>query len=152
MQWLAWTGRPDIHWIVPILSGGLFGFAYVLNMVSDNQDFNLPKSNFYIARNTSLQQRSIRPPSRCICSCSYKLHALHGIICLPPIHSKDGFSAGVCLGHFIVGIYNGGYDSYSLGFLQVGSSFEKQESVFEGLSGSDEPTLLVSTFFRGSES
>lgn len=31
-KWLAWTGRPSIHWIVPALSGALFGIAYVLNM------------------------------------------------------------------------------------------------------------------------
>jgi hypothetical protein len=30
---LAWTGKKEIHYIVPILSGALFGFSYVLNMV-----------------------------------------------------------------------------------------------------------------------
>ena len=33
-KWLAWTGRLEIHWIVPVLSGVLFGLAYVLSMVS----------------------------------------------------------------------------------------------------------------------
>lgn len=32
-QWLAWTGRVSVHWIVPVLSGVLFGLAYVLNIV-----------------------------------------------------------------------------------------------------------------------
>lgn len=32
-QWLAWSGRPSVHWIVPALSGILFGLAYVLNIV-----------------------------------------------------------------------------------------------------------------------
>ncbi|CCU77038.1 MFS transporter [Blumeria hordei DH14] len=31
--WLAWTGREDIHWIIPVISGILFGFSYVLNML-----------------------------------------------------------------------------------------------------------------------
>ncbi|KAN0104562.1 MFS general substrate transporter [Hyaloscypha variabilis] len=31
--WLAWTGKKEIHYIVPILSGALFGFSYVLNML-----------------------------------------------------------------------------------------------------------------------
>ncbi|APA08312.1 hypothetical protein SS1G_13236 [Sclerotinia sclerotiorum 1980 UF-70] len=31
--WLAWTGRADIPSIVPILSGGLFGFSFVLTML-----------------------------------------------------------------------------------------------------------------------
>lgn len=30
---LAWTGRADIPSIIPILSGGLFGFSFVLTMV-----------------------------------------------------------------------------------------------------------------------
>jgi hypothetical protein len=30
---LAWSGKKEIHYIVPILSGALFGFSYVLNMV-----------------------------------------------------------------------------------------------------------------------
>lgn len=29
----AWSGRKEIHYIVPILSGALFGFSYVLNML-----------------------------------------------------------------------------------------------------------------------
>ncbi|KAF7903893.1 hypothetical protein EAF00_001227 [Botryotinia globosa] len=31
--WLAWTGRVDIPSIIPILSGGLFGFSFVLTML-----------------------------------------------------------------------------------------------------------------------
>ncbi|KAF5875766.1 putative bicyclomycin resistance protein [Botrytis fragariae] len=31
--WLAWTGRADIPSIIPILSGGLFGFSFVLTML-----------------------------------------------------------------------------------------------------------------------
>ncbi|QSZ35752.1 hypothetical protein DSL72_006874 [Monilinia vaccinii-corymbosi] len=31
--WLAWTGRAEIHSIIPILSGGLFGFSFVLTML-----------------------------------------------------------------------------------------------------------------------
>ncbi|KAE8443226.1 hypothetical protein EG329_002094 [Mollisiaceae sp. DMI_Dod_QoI] len=31
--WLAWTGRLEVHWILPVLSGVLFGLAYVLNML-----------------------------------------------------------------------------------------------------------------------
>ncbi|KAM0182088.1 hypothetical protein ACHAPC_006960 [Botrytis cinerea] len=31
--WLAWTGRADIPSIIPTLSGGLFGFSFVLTMV-----------------------------------------------------------------------------------------------------------------------
>lgn len=31
--WLAWTGRPEFHWAVPITSGILSGIAYVLNMI-----------------------------------------------------------------------------------------------------------------------
>lgn len=32
--WLAWSGRSSVHWIVPALSGILFGLAYVLNILS----------------------------------------------------------------------------------------------------------------------
>ncbi|PMD43051.1 MFS general substrate transporter [Hyaloscypha variabilis F] len=32
--WLAWSGRSSVHWIVPALSGVLFGLAYVLNILS----------------------------------------------------------------------------------------------------------------------
>ncbi|ATZ48708.1 hypothetical protein BCIN_03g08910 [Botrytis cinerea B05.10] len=31
--WLAWTGRADIPSIIPTLSGGLFGFSFVLTML-----------------------------------------------------------------------------------------------------------------------
>ncbi|TGO20279.1 hypothetical protein BPAE_0314g00010 [Botrytis paeoniae] len=31
--WLVWTGRADIPSIIPILSGGLFGFSFVLTML-----------------------------------------------------------------------------------------------------------------------
>ncbi|CZR66736.1 related to TPO4-Proposed vacuolar polyamine transporter [Phialocephala subalpina] len=31
--WLAWTGKSSIHWIVPTLSGILFGFSYVVNVM-----------------------------------------------------------------------------------------------------------------------
>jgi len=31
--WFAWTARSSIHWIVPILSGVLFGLAYGINML-----------------------------------------------------------------------------------------------------------------------
>lgn len=31
--WLAWTGRSNIHWIAPVLSGVLFGLAYILSML-----------------------------------------------------------------------------------------------------------------------
>ncbi|RDW69257.1 hypothetical protein BP6252_08277 [Coleophoma cylindrospora] len=31
--WLAWSGRPHIHWVAPVLSGVLFGLAYVINMM-----------------------------------------------------------------------------------------------------------------------
>jgi hypothetical protein len=30
---LAWTGKKEIHWVVPTLSGVLFGIAYVLNVL-----------------------------------------------------------------------------------------------------------------------
>lgn len=30
MFWLAWTSRPEVHWIVPILAGLPFGVAYML--------------------------------------------------------------------------------------------------------------------------
>ncbi|KAF2843563.1 MFS general substrate transporter [Patellaria atrata CBS 101060] len=30
MFWTGWTARPDIHWIVPILSGIFFGFGFML--------------------------------------------------------------------------------------------------------------------------
>ncbi|KAF7926036.1 uncharacterized protein EAE97_010336 [Botrytis byssoidea] len=44
--WLAWTGRADIPSIIPILSGGLFGFSFVLTMLC------LPvyHSDFYTAQ------------------------------------------------------------------------------------------------------
>jgi hypothetical protein len=28
--WFAWTNGPEIHWIVPIIAGGPFGFGMVL--------------------------------------------------------------------------------------------------------------------------
>jgi MFS family permease len=31
--WLAWTARKSIHWIVPLLSGALFGLSYTLILV-----------------------------------------------------------------------------------------------------------------------
>jgi hypothetical protein len=32
--WLAWSGKQGIHWAAPVASGVLFGFSYVLNMLS----------------------------------------------------------------------------------------------------------------------
>ncbi|POS86795.1 hypothetical protein EPUL_001755, partial [Erysiphe pulchra] len=31
--WFAWTGKSDIPWIIPVFSGCLFGFSYLLNMI-----------------------------------------------------------------------------------------------------------------------
>lgn len=27
--WLGWTARPDVHWIVPVLAGVMFGMGYL---------------------------------------------------------------------------------------------------------------------------
>lgn len=50
---LAWTGRKEIHYIVPILSGALFGFSYILNMVSLFSSLCI--LSFFVPRLTDLQ-------------------------------------------------------------------------------------------------
>ncbi|KAJ5166958.1 major facilitator superfamily domain-containing protein [Penicillium canariense] len=34
MFWLAWSARPSIHWIAPVLSGFIFGLAYQTTFIS----------------------------------------------------------------------------------------------------------------------
>ncbi|KAJ5793804.1 hypothetical protein N7457_000403 [Penicillium paradoxum] len=34
MFWLGWTAQPSIHWIVPVLSGLLFGFGFQIIFIS----------------------------------------------------------------------------------------------------------------------
>ena len=58
---LAWSGKKEIHYIVPILSGALFGFSYVLNMVrtyfSSHSDILIPLPI------TSLNATELCPPN-----------------------------------------------------------------------------------------
>ncbi|KAL4861652.1 major facilitator superfamily domain-containing protein, partial [Aspergillus spectabilis] len=41
--WLAWTARPTIHWIVPMLSGVLFGLSHATVSLS----YNIYKNDIY---------------------------------------------------------------------------------------------------------
>ncbi|KAJ5359104.1 major facilitator superfamily domain-containing protein [Penicillium cataractarum] len=34
MFWLAWSAKPSVHWIVPVLSGSIFGLAYQITFIS----------------------------------------------------------------------------------------------------------------------
>ncbi|KAF4436463.1 MFS general substrate transporter [Fusarium austroafricanum] len=44
--WLGWTARRDIHWIVPLLSGLLFGMSYTLILIS----YAIYKNDIYGAK------------------------------------------------------------------------------------------------------
>jgi len=145
MNRLAWSGRKEVHSIVPILSGALFGFSHILNTVFPFPSIPSPLplrpslSTPLVLINTALpptlQQRRLHNPLRCLRPRRLNLHTLPHLVLLSSLHRADDWSTGFFVGNEPIGLHYCGYDSDSVGVLEVGAEVEEGDEIFEAFGG-----------------
>jgi hypothetical protein len=132
----AWSGKKEIHYIVPTLSGALFGFSYVLNMVYLHPFLlSIDTTNEVLALPSNLQERRLYNALRRLRPGRLNIHALHSLRLLSALHLTDDRSTRVCLGNKPVGLHHCWADAYSVGVLEMGTEDEEGDMVFEAFRG-----------------